>query len=489
LNDRRFRAAVKAALLAAGLDRGRPLIAAVSGGVDSMALLEALRLIGSGEGMTVIAAHFNHQLRGAGSDADERFVVEWCAAHRVQCVTGRAPASGMSAARFGAAGQSPEAAARAARYAFLSRVQSDAGAWAVATGHTMDDQAETVLLHLLRGSGLAGLRGMAPVTSLPAGDGRSTVTVVRPLLGLRRADTAAYCEARGIDPRQDPTNEDLRVPRNRLRHTVLPVLREVSPAAVKAIARLADAVRDDVDLLEHDTDAAWLQAGGAAAPGRASVARARFVRLHPALQRRVLMRMQTLAVGQRRKDDDALGLDHVEAMLALATGGAGTALDLPGEVRFAVGYRLLTVSAPSSRGGDAGPFPECVTPAQLEVPGTARLGNGFILRASRAGAVPRARSGRWTAYLRPSVAKGLVVRSRRPGDRFTPSGLRVSKKLQDFFVDEKVPREWRDRIPLLVTDQGVAWVVGFRTADWALARDGRPAVRVTALRRTPAERP
>jgi tRNA(Ile)-lysidine synthase len=477
LNELRFRATVLAALSSAGLDRSRPLVAAVSGGVDSMALLEALRLLAPDEGIELIAAHFNHGLRGAGSDADERFVERWCAGHGIRCVSGRADTSRGSAHR----GRSPEAAARAARYGFLARVQADAGAWAVATGHTMDDQAETVLLHLLRGSGLAGLRGMASITILPAGAGLSAVTVVRPLLGLRRSDTAAYCDVRGISPRQDPTNDDLSIPRNRLRHRVIPLLAEVSPAAISAIARLANAVREDVDLLGRETDAAWDRVVGKAGGGRVSVSRNRFLRLHAALQRRVLMRMHDAVAEVGRSDEDSLALDHVEAMLALAPGRAGTSLDLPRELRFAVGYRALTMS--SGRTADDGcPFPFRVGAATLNVPGSFDVGDGFTLRTRRVRSTPGTRPSRWTAYLKPSTARGLALRARRPGDRFRPAGMDIDKKLQDFFVDERVPREWRDRVPLLVTNRGIAWVVGYRVADWALARAGQPSVRVAASR-------
>jgi tRNA(Ile)-lysidine synthase len=482
LNERRFRATVLAALSSAGLDRRRPLVAAVSGGVDSMALLEALRLLAPNEGIELIAAHFNHRLRGAGSDADQRFVADWCEACGVRCVTGRAETS-----REAGRGESPEAAARAARYGFLARVQADAGAWAVATGHTMDDQAETVLLHLLRGSGLAGLRGMTPITTLPTQAGSPAVKVVRPLLGLRRSDTAAYCEARGIVPRQDPTNDDLSIPRNRLRHRVIPLLAEVSPAAVTAVARLASTVRDDVDLLGRETEAAWARLGVRVVEGRVSVSRSRFLRLHASLQRRVLMRMHDVVAGEGVRDENALALVHVEAMLGLISGRAGTGIDLPGELRFAVGYRALTMSSVRWV-GDGCPFPLQVAPARLDFPGSADVGNGFTLRTRRVRSSPGGRPNRWTAYLAPSAAVGLSVRSRRPGDRFRPAGMDVDKKLQDFFVDEQVPREWRDRVPLIVTNGGIAWVIGYRVADWALARSGRPAVRVAASRGGAARR-
>lgn len=474
---------VRDALLSTGIDTGRPLVAAVSGGADSMALLEALRQLSQEDVVGVVAAHFNHGLRGAESDLDEKYVADWCAARHIQCVTGRAGRVGRRSRTVPRQQDgSPEAAARSARYAFLSRVQTDLNAAAVATGHTLDDQAETVLLHLVRGSGLTGLRGMGPVTRLRIGAGLPSVTVVRPLLGLRRHDTENYCADRGILPRHDTSNDDLTVPRNRLRQQVVPLLQSISPGAIGAISRLVAASRDDLDFLSAAADVAWEHLKRAEKPGEPGrppslvrISRAGFKRLHPSIRRRVLMRMHvSVAADAGAGEINGLALDHIEAMLALAEGRAGTSLDLPGDTRFEIGYHRLAMTSAGTASDDADcPFPRSVAHTKLAIPGATDLGEGFLIRSHMTTVQPSGHPPRWTAHLDPSQSGQLSVRTRAPGDRFEPSGMVGDKKLQDFFVDEKVPRRWRDRVPLVVTDRGIAWVVGYRVADWAIARGGK----------------
>jgi tRNA(Ile)-lysidine synthase len=231
--------------------QGHPVVAAVSGGPDSLALLQALRLtLPAGQGL--LAAHVNHALRGPESDADEAFVAEFCRQQRIAFRGERLDVRAAAAA----AGDNLESTARRLRYDWLGRVARESSAAWVATGHTANDQAETVLHHLLRGTGLRGLRGIAPRLALGAG-----VEVVRPLLAVTREDVQVFLAEQGLCPRQDSSNQDLALTRNRIRHRLLPLLTgEFNPQAVTILGRLARQADEVYRLLEAQARALWAEA-------------------------------------------------------------------------------------------------------------------------------------------------------------------------------------------------------------------------------------
>jgi tRNA(Ile)-lysidine synthase len=292
------------------------VVVACSGGADSLALLHALHILCNGNRaafphVTLHVAHLDHGLR-AESPADAAFVRDIAAAWDIPCTIGaiteaeRATWRG-SAPENGAGtdtgpshglrggteplGPVPEAAARAARYRFLREVAQSAGADRIALGHTADDQAETVLMHVIRGSGLDGLVGMRPRT----GD------LMRPLLGLWRADTVAYCAAMGLEPRQDATNADMHYLRNRVRHELLPLL-ETYQAQIRAtLARNAPLIAQDLDFIEAEVARVWPDAVIAQSPADVKLNRSALRVLHPALRYRVLRRA-ILAAGSDKPD-------------------------------------------------------------------------------------------------------------------------------------------------------------------------------------------
>lgn len=267
------------------------VIVACSGGGDSLALLLALDALcgrpgARFPGVALHAAHLDHGLRGAAGAADAAFVAAVCAERAIPCTVGVVSAS----ERAGWRG-SVEAAARAARYRFLRGVAATADATRIALGHTLDDQAETVLMHFVRGSGLAGLAGMRP----RAGD------LIRPLLGLRHAEAVAYCLARDYTPREDASNADPRYTRNRVRHELLPLLATLQPQISATLARNAEVIAQDVAFLDAATDAAWAAAVLADDTATITLSRTQLRSLHPALRARVLRRA-ILRVGSAKPD-------------------------------------------------------------------------------------------------------------------------------------------------------------------------------------------
>ncbi|MEE8363259.1 MAG: tRNA lysidine(34) synthetase TilS, partial [Dehalococcoidia bacterium] len=317
--------------------------------------------------------------------------------------------------------------------------------------------------------------------------GVPAVRVFRPLLGLGRADTELYCRENGIVPRQDSSKADEGLARNRLRRRDLPELAEINPRVAESVGRLADLAADDVALLDELIDAHWRAAAsvvtGPDGYGEVSLARAPLAAASPALRRALLRRAYAAAAGST----EGLQAVHLAEMAGLVSAGAGRRLDLPGGIRFETRSESVLLAA----GGGSCPYPPAVADTDLPIPGTALIAPGWEV-VSVEMARPRCLDGGsgeggpgWTAYADPGALGGRArVRSRRPGDRLQPLGMAGTRKLQDLFVDAGVPRAWRDRVPIVDTGRGIAWVAGVRLAEWArVAPDSERVVRLELRRR------
>lgn len=432
---------------------GTRVVAALSGGSDSVAQLMLLRdLAADGALVLAGAAHLNHALRPSAA-RDETFCRALCERLDVplvcQTLDVRAEAS--------ASRQSIEVAARRLRYGFLERARADVDAARIAVAQTLDDQAETVLLRLLRGAGPHGLRGVPAVRG----------AIVRPLLGCTRQELRAMLSSRGESWVEDETNADVALPRNRVRHELMPLLAErFQPAAARVLARTAEVAAAEDTFLEscaRDLGARVVQprADGVA------IAASSLLQAPLALQRRVLRLALTLSGAGRAPD-----LADVDRALDVCRSGGPRAAEAAGVrvERFSPGTVLL------SRGPrPSAPLP--LLPRPLSVPGVVdlpELGPGCRVVAQwpiQQGTVSAARTLR--VALRGDVASPLVVRSRRPGDRVRPAGVGGSKKLQDLLVDRKVPANRRDRVPVVADAEGrIVWVAGHAADADAVAADG-----------------
>ncbi len=433
---------------------GEKVVVAVSGGPDSLALLHGLRTLRDELGITLHAAHLNHLLRGDAARADAEYVRALAAEMGLPVTVEEVAVADLARGR----GLSIEEAGREARYAFYQRVREAAGAARVALGHTADDQAETVLMRLLRGAGPAGLAGIPPVR-----DG----WIVRPLIAVTRRMVEDYCRAVGLEPCRDESNRDPAHLRNRVRWDLLPRLeREYNPALRRALVHLADVLR------EED---AWLAGLVAGEYGRLAREDVNGIRLalkdwenRPlALRRRLVREAAARLLGRPAP----LEFGHVEAVLGLTGAPVGSRLDLPGGLVARREYAHVHIGGSQAPGGVAAggfsyPLP---VPGRVAVPEA-----GLILEADLrpAGAEvdkdpAPAGPGRFAVHLDADrCVLPLTVRSRRQGDRFWPAGLGAAKKLKDFFISAKVPREERDRIPLVTGGDGsILWVVGRRADD------------------------
>lgn len=447
--------------VAAGIEasrlHGATLVVAVSGGPDSLALLHCLHTLQGSMDLRQHVAHIDHGLRPTSHD-DAAFVQRSAEALGLPCT--------VVAVQVGAG--SPEAAARDARYEALAKIAAEQGADAIAVGHTLDDQAETVLLHIVRGSGMTGLRAMSVLDNFPTGN-ESTMKVFRPMLGVRRTETAAYCDEQGLTPVQDETNLDTAVPRNLLRLEAIPLLEKLNPKVVEGLGRLTDAVSLDLDYIDSRLDVVWPDLAEESG-GVFVLKRDLFQALHPSLQRHALRRVYAEALGSTT----GLEVVHVESMLNLVKGPAGKEVTLPGGVRVETRFDTILLFPP---GGDDNALPALMGEQPLSVPGETAVG-GWRVCAEVVDRPQEFDAGAYTSYFdADTLAGALLVRGWQDGDRFQPLGMADNaKKLQDFFVDTHVPQSWRGRVPLVVAGQGVAWVVGYRMAHWARVTPETPQV-------------
>ena len=456
-------AKVQAAIEREGLGGDVLLVAAVSGGPDSMTLLHSLLSLRECTSLRLHVAHVNHNFRGE-ADEDARFVAAAATALGLPSTVKKAdPIAYQKQLNI----SSFEEAAREVRYNVLAEVSKETGAAAIALGHNADDLAETVLMHIIRGSGIHGLRGMAELSPWRSRDGDVATVLFRPLLGITRRDTEAYCRRHQISFREDPSNLLLRFTRNRVRHELMPILERYNPRVKEALVRLAHSASLEVDYLENEMAEVWpalAQVDGDSVVLNVGALRS----LHPHLQRMVLRRSYQQLTGNTRRLEET----HLKAMGDFVVATPGKVLGLPRGLWLHAGYGELILGhslarqcpLPPLEGEHDLPSPSSAAEAITRIPGwtaTVRL-----LPALEAVACDP-----FIAYLDlEAIGCGLRVRKRIPGDRFRPLGMYTDKKLQNFYVDQKVPRAWRDRIPLLVSDRGIAWVVGYRVAEWARAR-------------------
>jgi len=442
--------AVRHALDALQAPPGSSIVSALSGGADSVALLHALCAEARPRGLRVVAAHLDHRLRD-DSAADAAFCRALCASWDVPLRSAEADV----AARARRDRDGVEQAARLERRAFLRRVRADEGAAAVALAHTRDDQAETVLLRLLRGSGRRGLGAMRART------GR----LWRPLLGVSRADVLAHLAAAGIGWREDPSNRDLRFARNRVRHELLPYLEErFNPQVRATLARSAQVLADESDALGRAA-ARLVRRARAQDPGGPALSRQVLRAAPPAVAALAIRRLLAEAGGLRD-----VGASHVRRLLGLVNvpAASGRRLPLPDGRVALVRFDRLVIARASP---PAAPFA-----ATLDVPGRVELPDGRTLHAEEASA-PAGVSGSDAIV---AAARALEVRTRRPGDRIRSHGRDIS--LKRFLLDRRVPADLRPGLPLVADGSRVVWVPG-------LAVEPAPGPgRLIHLQVTPAEK-
>lgn len=442
-------------LAALGLSADVPLVVGVSGGADSLALLHLLR----GTGTPLVVCHFNHRLRPE-SDAEEAHVAGIATRLKLPFLSHSADVAAHAAQN----GLSTEEAARKLRYGFLFWAAREQGAQAVAVAHTADDQAETVLMHFLRGAGLSGLKGMTPLTILPEFDAR--IPLIRPILHLWRHETEAVCHDAGLEFVTDPSNADTAYFRNRLRHNLLPLLATYNPQIKTALWRTSQALQGDFDTLARFVDAMWGAAVREHGPGYVAFDLP-VLRNAPDGVRRNLFRRAAFMLRPSLRDVD------FDALTRAARLGSG---DFTGGLYTLTEDETLYLAAYEADLPRAH-FPQVEAERPL-VEGENVLGSGWVLTCERMPAPQSPYADPFTAYITADLAESrLRVRPLRVGERFEPLGMPgQTVKLSDLFVNLKIPKRARKKWPLVCAGESIAWVAGLRLAHrWRITETTQQA--------------
>lgn len=440
---------------------GQHLLVAVSGGADSMALLSLLHRLAPSWRLSLTAVHFNYGLRGGESEGDESFVRTWCGERRVPLIVQRL----VLPKKRGAS--SLQAVAREVRYTAMQQIARDLGAERIVVGHTANDQAETMVMWMLRGAGLRGLAGMPYM--------REGI-VVRPLLASTREDILTYLDQQGVPYRSDSSNDKPLYHRNRIRREIMPALTRLRPAAVRVLQRHADLLRDDDAYLEQTVERLMSSFVSNDEEGRQRLDRQGISILPVALQRRLIRQILRKCDEQER----APGVRLVEAVRQFLLKGQ------PGD-RLMVRSGMLIqkhdcTELSRSRNGRLTGAPDAerdsTTACCLAIPSVACWGRrNFqfhvqLMTRDEAAQLPPARSALRALFDADRFSTPLVVRAWQAGDRVCPKGMGGrTKKLQDLFTDLKIRREERGDIPLLVASEGILWVVGKRQDDRFVVRN------------------
>lgn len=470
---------------------GQRILAAVSGGADSVCLLAVLHALAPELSFSLEAVHVEHGIRGEESLQDCAYVERLCGKLGVRLTVRHIHVPELARQ----SGRTEEEEARIQRYRIFEETAEQCGAQRVAVAHHLGDQAETVLWNLIRGSGLRGLRGILPVRPLRDGQAASPL-VVRPLLETSREEIEQYLEACGLSYRTDRTNLDKTVTRNKIRHDILPDLIKLNAQAPRHIAQAAEEAAEAEAYLERVTARAAEGCIHCQADGQPVLLLARWQKEEPFIRRRLLRECIRRASGNGSLKD--IGAVHVEALMGLACGGGEKLVRLPGgltavrsygQIRFLSGAEALSGAVLPAAGAlyaqDARPGERWV---EVPFPGRQMVHYGgycFSLECGCAGesgiCIPKKRFTKWIAYatIAQKESQKLCFRTRRPGDVLVVRQDGSRKKLSDYLIDEKIPLSLRDRVVLLAIGSEVLWVAGMRISEKARVTPGSAYVKVS----------
>ena len=430
------------------LDYGDRVLVAVSGGPDSVVLLDVLEQLKAAFSLDLVVAHFDHGLRPYDDERETRFVASLAVSKNFPFVTQKA------LSLPGKSGMSLEEEARDRRYEFLDHAKKTHGAQKIALGHTLDDQAETVIMRLLRGSGPAGLSGIPPVRNHD---------ILRPLIEVTRREIEEYIARRNLSHITDPSNLEKNHLRNRIRLDLLPQLKTYQPRIVEILGQTAGIMRDETRWMETEAEE-WIKGHVAVfKTGMPSVPVKAFGELAAALQNQVIRQLIKRVQGGLRR----INVRHIEAIKGLVQGRPQASLDLPNNVFVKKTYNTLIFGKTREKQDLKG-----IKGFQyvLDGPGVFNLDaiscTVTIEEIKRKALLPGDNASPWIAHLNADrMEYPLTIRSFVPGDRFIPLGMTGHKKIKDFFVDRKIPSHVRRRLPLLCQGNNPIWVCGLRIDD------------------------
>lgn len=437
-------------------DPGERIVVAVSGGPDSVALLHLLFLLSKRHGWKLLVGHVNHQFREE-SEEEAEFVQEWAASLGLPCKVGV-----INVPRYiEETGDNPQNAAREQRYRFLTSIAREFGAHKLALGHHADDQAETVLMRLIRGTGPSGLAG------IPAANTMDGVQRIRPLLEVYKAELVNYCTEHQLTYYVDRSNEERKYARNRVRLDVIPELTKYNPQFVESLNRLSLMIREEDDYMDRETAAAYKRiVRSTPENGEISFSRKEFISLHVALQRRLIK----LILNYLNFCADSVEFTGVELLreAILQERSSTLTLEAGDRIRFFKEYdrigfvRNYSPSRPFH-------YPVELNRSSLYLPESGMSMEYFITRSCEDCHGFGQRTRDCAMFDLDLLELPLTVRSRLAGDRMQVLGLNGSKKVKDIFIDAKISPRERDRVPLVVDGAGrIIWIPGIKRSEHAV---------------------
>jgi len=444
------------------LNKGDKVLVAVSGGPDSVALLHFLTRIKPVYDLTLHVFHLNHMIRGREADEDAQFVAEF--ANKLDV-----PSTLMSfdvPALMKREKLSLEEAAREARYELMDKLASEIKASKVALGHHADDQVETFIMRLIRGSGLKGLESILPVRN----------HYIRPFIEVSKEEIIDYINENGLEYRLDASNEDLSILRNKIRRELVPLISSYNPQFKPILLRTIEVVREDQLHLEELTSEVF-DVLAETGEGIARIPVQGVIAQSTALRRRLMRK----CISWVKTDLRGIDFKHIESILNnIEEAPAQFEFELPGNIIVFTEYEYLVFARRELF--ELAP----VEPIRLVVPGITRvgtLGAEIDAQLTSSANLEFERNGRVAHLDADKIPDELFVRTRRPGDSFKPFGMMKDKKLQDFFVDEKVPKRERDRVPIIASDGDIIWIAGFRIDERFKVTEKTKRVLVLRLKR------
>ncbi len=457
---------------------GDTVLIGVSGGIDSISLLYSLYFLKDDLKCSLVVAHANHGLRGEQSDREAEFVRKISDELKLPCIIEKIDVLGYMAEK----GLSKQAAARELRYAFFEKAARQYSANKIALGHNADDQAETVLMRMLRGSGAKGIAGIKPVR-----DGK----IIRPLIEISRDEIIEFVKEKGLKYVEDPSNLETYYLRNKIRLELIPLLKkEYNPNIIETLRETAEIMGDEDEFLESYCSSIFTNIASSKERGDIEIDVLKLKNFHIAIRRRILR----IALKMLKGDLLKISAVHVEDILnSINKGFSGKSLNLPdgiqaiyeyGKLRFKIQDSRFKVNkiefdVPLKMPGEtilSKPkykfVADIISPEEFHRDSSVAqftlnevnvlLQNDNLKRRHS----ERSEESKFTAFFNMDKLKGaLRVRNRIEGDIFHPSGMKGSKKLKEFFIDEKIPRRERDSIPLIVSGDAILWVVGKRVAE------------------------
>lgn len=426
------------------IDPGDRIVVGVSGGPDSLCLLHVLKELCGEFGCSLYAAHLNHKFRGKAADADAEFVGKICREWGIPAFIEVFDVP----AYIKETGLSPEEAGREIRYRLFNRVCRDTGGNKIAVAHNLNDHIETVLMRFMRGSGIDGLKGIEAVRG----------NIIRPLLEIDRLRIEEYCAENGLNPRIDKTNLESVYHRNKIRLELIPYIeKNFNPNIKAALSRFSEIAKDENDYLENVAEEK-LRGIADFSEYKAVIDIPRFMTVHKALQRRIIRQ----CIEKLSNTLNGFEFKHFERILELLQKNTGAAVVLPHRLRAYISYDKLVLAKDIVKADK-----KCYYKLKYDYDNRVDTAKGtIIIERKKAEEIKALRGQKDTIYIDPSsIKEELVLRFRQPGDMFSPIGMKGSKKLKEYLIDEKVPREERDELELIADGNEIVWIVGGRLSD------------------------